>query len=1037
MPERNDKKQPTGNELFRMVNVRNPKRRRRDRNPYSDIKWPISLLEDNFPESLLPLIHAEAGNEDKEVGLTNILTLLEQFKRDRSFLESMKDVEEKFKIALNTNEALAQINTKDLSLAELETGFSRLIQSTPSTDYINIEKMLWENLIFQLISPEDLYVRGIVVALIKTYHIAKTISDADLKAAISEDSSLLLKLINAKVVLPKSVFPLHRIEDGGEITSEYQKYMDEQKEIVIQREAYKLELEKLKVAQNELLEVKGCKRKSDDKKSKANSILQNEYNGNIEVFIKNMEQYEKDLEEDPDNAGEPPLRPEFPELQAINNDEIDTTEAEFSEETLDLLNGFKCLVFENKLSIPEASKKLQQEINKISSKIASNIKAYTKVIPFGKGFVKINENFSMEDFQEEITGSRGLPSPSYNVLGVGDLLKVEQEILCYEAGEVAHIENVLKGEFKDRSTRSLNRREETSITEEETFTSERKDLESTDRNEMSKESSSVVNKDFSIDGGVQTSGKYGPVEVQTNINAGYSESSSDYNSSAVNYSKSVTERATSIVEKRVRKYNKVTIINEFEEINKHGFENRQVDGGDPVDHIVGIYRWVNKVYKNTLWNYGNRLMLEFMVPEPSAYHIMAKNNKDEYGLNEPEAPLELTIKDHGVSINSALDISESNYIHLAQIYGAKVTPPPPDEIIVNKSVKHGQEYDHDTKPGKKSMTGDISIDVPEGYLAYKYKISGLHVTRWDDWYGAMRFYCGHNSVWFVDHDAPPSEYTYLTGKNITVSWRLYRAHNFSANIIIKCERTDEALTQWKLDTYSAILDAYKQQKSEYDQKLAQARAREGIQIQGSNPLLYQTIISDELKKACIQMMSNEVFEEKEYGSYPHSNKLHTEAYPRDYKYGSSMPDMNIQKASERAGVIRFFEQVFEWDQMTYKLYPYYWANKNRWINLYNLDDNDPLFANFLKSGAARVVVPIRQGFEDAFAYFKETNTIPASLSNIKLEDEHYLSISDELKPNDEKTFVESWETALPTNLVILQKDASGLDTDGLPCWREE
>ena len=56
------------------------------------------------------------------------------------------------------------------------------------------------------------------------------------------------------------------------------------------------------------------------------------------------------------------------------------------------------------------------------------------------------------------------------------------------------------------------------------------------------------------------------------------------------------------------------ILREFEENNKHGYDNRQGES-----HVTGVYRWVDKIYKNRLVNYGKRLMYEFNVPEPSRF----------------------------------------------------------------------------------------------------------------------------------------------------------------------------------------------------------------------------------------------------------------------------------------------------------------------------------------------------------------------------------------------------------------------------------
>ena len=55
-----------------------------------------------------------------------------------------------------------------------------------------------------------------------------------------------------------------------------------------------------------------------------------------------------------------------------------------------------------------------------------------------------------------------------------------------------------------------------------------------------------------------------------------------------------------------------------------------------------------------------------------------------------------------------------------------------------------------------------------------------------------------------------------------------------------------------------------------------------------------------------------------------------------------------------APVVQFFEQVFEWEYVTYLFYHSMWARKCKWPELISEDSGDPLFDKFLTSGAARV-----------------------------------------------------------------------------------
>ncbi|HEY5741128.1 MAG TPA: hypothetical protein VIS99_01195, partial [Terrimicrobiaceae bacterium] len=84
---------------------------------------------------------------------------------------------------------------------------------------------------------------------------------------------------------------------------------------------------------------------------------------------------------------------------------------------------------------------------------------------------------------------------------------------------------------------------------------------------------------------------------------------------------------------------------------------------------------------------------------------------------------------------------------------------------------------------------------------------------------------------------------------------------------------------------------------------------------------------------------------------------------------NSWDTMSLQKARQAAPMIQFLEQAFEWNNLTYFFYPYFWARGTHWDNLADLEANDPEFAKFLRSGSARVIVPARPGFDDAVKFW--------------------------------------------------------------------
>ena len=147
--------------------------------------------------------------------------------------------------------------------------------------------------------------------------------------------------------------------------------------------------------------------------------------------------------------------------------------------------------------------------------------------------------------------------------------------------------------------------------------------------------------------------------------------------------------------------------------------------------------------------------------------------------------------------------------------------------------------------------------------------------------------------------------------------------------------------------------------------------------------------------------------------------------------------MNFPLIEKDGKNIRFFEQAFEWDKMGYVFYPYLLGRSSQWVDrLFLKVENDPLFENFLRAGYARVVVPVRPGFEDSINFYLLTGKPWLGGDLPKIGDQTYLPISEEMKeqsgaPGDEIPVGDPWEFRIPTRLLKLRKD------DSLPKWKPQ
>lgn len=581
--------------------------------------------------------------------------------------------------------------------------------------------------------------------------------------------------------------------------------------------------------------------------------------------------------------------------------------------------------------------------------------------------------------------------------GVGDLLMVKQTLKAYELAEFAHVENVLSGEARVREHRRLNLREEIQVEEEERETEKERNLQSTERNEMQAEAEKTVKSQFELDAGLQVSGSYGPaVSFSASLNVGFSTSTEETQRKAVSYSREVTEKTSERVRERVKRELRRRILEQVEEFNRHSITNEPAGKG----HIRGIYRWLNKVYDAQILNYGQRMMFEFVVPEPAAYLLYAliENPPKDNELVKPLPPTYL-----GAPLKPS-HLSRTNYLDYVASYQVRNVQAPPPEF------QHVAAFDKQDGVADGAIFGrSTKVEVPTGYRAYGATVMSDYSYKEGD---NPAF---HMMVAGTDYDRTPywgGEYKTLGNryKELGIAYHLRDVLGFSVAIDVHCQLTSEGFSKWQQSVFDAVMEAYLAQKADYEEKLAALAIQQGVKILGRNPLENRRIEREELKKLVLMMLTGSA------------------EIARNSMQPGSEPLIDLLKACTNGNWIRFFENAFEWNNLMYVLYPYFWGRKPRWISALHFTDPDPDFAAFLKAGAARVQVPVRPGFEKAIAHFCQFGVIWEGNDPPLRDDDLYVPIVDEISENlgkldDGVPYPEDakpWEVRIPTSLVLVQ-----------------
>jgi len=276
-----------------------------------------------------------------------------------------------------------------------------------------------------------------------------------------------------------------------------------------------------------------------------------------------------------------------------------------------------------------------------------------------------------------------------------------------------------------------------------------------------------------------------------------------------------------VVEKVTRKRTS-RILKEFEENNKHGFDNTQ-----GTEHVTGVYRWVDKIYTNKLVNYGKRLMYEFAIPEPSRFFkeaialqaISGTVNPNITVLpEEPQHPRDLGMTD-------AHTIQPTNYRGWAAPYNAEIQAEPQEYMSVSDSFSvKGTEYltEHNY-PG----ASNFKMEIPEGYevistqatLGFSFVPNSAESFN----YGAMTVGHHYSDLSNVTNSKIVRNYSFSSNpiqKELGIGFHGADVGGASIGVVANCRRTSEVYKQWQIETFTSIMNAYEDQLQAYNDALA-------------------------------------------------------------------------------------------------------------------------------------------------------------------------------------------------------------------------
>ncbi|HET8659994.1 MAG TPA: hypothetical protein VFM55_13475 [Micromonosporaceae bacterium] len=555
-------------------------------------------------------------------------------------------------------------------------------------------------------------------------------------------------------------------------------------------------------------------------------------------------------------------------------------------------------------------------------------------------------------------------------IGFLHLEKLDFTPIGYQRGELVYSLPMLPGETIRMTHRQWSRTEsefEKIVTDSiETYSEEAL----TEKSELATSMTEEQKHSSAFNASARVSGSYGPVTVSAE--AGYNATSSDAQSRthAAKSSREVTSKASSRVKKESKITFRVTNIEETEDTSFREIKN------DTPNAVRWDFHRLMKKWKISLYRYDIRLTYDLVIPEPASF-LMRKFVR----LQRLKAE-----HDRGFSLNfSPSLIARNNWPALAATYGVALEAPPPETVAVVAN-------DMQTKSSRVVGVADVEVRLPEGYTFESWDAAGGEVYKGDKRAGFIeplkamntsRLNAGgknmNSYLWTYQYDwSEPEEVD--TGTTLAIS------------VFATGRITPAAMAVWQAKCFERLADAA---RGKYEAKKAALRHEIDElenELYREDALVLRKIETEELMKGVLRWLLG-----PQFSFYPDElPDLDLSEYS-DLSYydgkGSLKQAKDHENVLKHGELVRFLHQAIEWENLVYVLYPYFWTDSDRWSFKQSLYHNDFVHRSFLRAGAARVVLTIRPGFEEAFLSYVET----LDYEKILPDDHPYITVAQEMK----------------------------------------
>jgi hypothetical protein len=587
---------------------------------------------------------------------------------------------------------------------------------------------------------------------------------------------------------------------------------------------------------------------------------------------------------------------------------------------------------------------------------------------------------------------------------IGDLQMVRQRLLRHVPGEIAAIENLMRGERKDISRRRTRRQLDVSLSQtldaqvlDESSVDSRDDLHAETIRTIAEKTTNKTYTNLTTSYGPPTLAIVNGGPVTTTVQQG--PNSDD----ETRFAREVLNKTVNRINRSVGNLRSSSVMHETAETI-----TSTIDNSAGASSRIYVLRWVNKVYEARVVNYGRRLMVEFVLTAPAAAYFREVTPVERVAFGPPR-----TLEEQG--IDSFKRITPENYALLAAEYrSTAISPPPEARRDISALLGEGESTLLAVPPGYQPQIATARALAAPG-VTWPLVMVGIKTLESPYMPVVIPFGAGNSLVIAVGTaqtvaspqaekpvvsvpapepvpDPAPAPTPTPTPTPVRV------------NVIVKCVPTKSAMDEWRIKTYNALLDA----------RQALCARGDGLDLPATrerSALAARQVERRALRRGCLDVLQRRCAE----------------------LTGDLDPSVPTFAGGTLAGPgrVQFIDDMFEWDEMNIQFYRH---EDGAHYPLAVDDDGAALspLAAFQAADLARVLVPARPRTALAVLYLLSSGQLwQAGDDNVPVEAHDVATVnalkSDEALRDGAQCIGQPWEILVPTAMQVID----GVSLEGI------